>query len=90
MMVLSSAVLALWLGYYLGYHNGLRQERQAWLATEQILPEPAPAAGAGRPAIQISRWTRTFYTYPHTGQAFVAAFGRCPVNLPDPRDTPAK
>jgi hypothetical protein len=87
---LAATVLALWLGYYLGYHNGVRQERRAWLATEQILPEPTPTVAAGRPAIQTSRWTRTFYTYPHSGQTFYASFGRRPVNVPDPRDTPTR
>jgi hypothetical protein len=28
------AVLVLWLGYSLGYHHGLREERRAWEATE--------------------------------------------------------
>ena len=39
-------VLALWLGYYLGHHDGVQQERRAWLATEQILPMPTVASRA--------------------------------------------
>ena len=60
-------VLALWLGYYLGYHNGVRQERGAWLATEQTVPDSTPTVTTGRPAIQTSRWTRTFYRNPYVG-----------------------
>ena len=83
-------VLALWLGYYLGHHDGVRQERRAWLATEQILPEPTPRLVGGRPAIQTSRWTRTFYRNPYSGQTFIATSGPPPVNIPDPRNTPTK
>jgi hypothetical protein len=43
-------MLALWLGYYVGQHDGVQQERRAWLATEQILPMPTVASG--RPTIQ--------------------------------------
>ena len=84
------AVLALWLGYYLGHHDGVQEERRAWLATEQVLPDPAPAVVAGRPAIQTSRLTRTFYRYPYSGQTLIGSSGPPPVNVPDPRDTPTK
>lgn len=83
-------VLAMWLGYYLGHHAGAQEERRAWLATEQILPEPTPRVVGGRPAIQTSRLTRTFYTNPHSGQTFIPSPGRLPQNRPDPRDTPPK
>ena len=83
-------VLALGFGYNLGHRNGVQEERRAWLATEQILPAPTPTVVAGRPAIQTSRLTRTFYRYPYSGQTFIASFGRPPVNVPDPRDTPTK
>ncbi len=83
-------VLALWLAYYLGYHNGIHHEGQAWLATEQILPEPTPRVVGGRPAIQTSRLTRTFYRYPYSGQTFIASSRPPPVNVPDPRNTPAR
>ena len=83
-------VLALWLGYYLGYHNGVRQERRAWLATEVTLPDPRPTVAAGRPAIQTSRLTRTFYTYPYSGGIIIPRSGPAPVNQPDLRNTPAK
>ena len=81
-------VLALWLGYYLGHHDGVQQERRAWLATEQILPMPTVASG--RPAIQTSRLTRTFYTYPYSGGIIFARSGPAPVNQPDFRNTPAR
>ena len=83
-------VLALWLGYYLGYHNGVQQERRAWLATEQTLPDPKPTVAAGRPAIQTSRSTRAFYTNPYIGGTIIARSRPTPVNVPDPRDTLVK
>ena len=85
-------VLALWLGYYLGYHNGIQQERRAWLATEQVITlAPTNAAAGGRflPRPRIST-ARTFYSNPHSGRTFIAAYGPPPVNVPDPRDTPVK
>jgi hypothetical protein len=81
-------VLALWLGYYLGHRDGVQQERRAWLATEQTLPMPAVAAG--RPAIQTSRWSRTFYTNPYVGGTVIAMRGPAPINQPDLRNTPAR
>jgi hypothetical protein len=83
-------VLALWLGYYLGYHDGVQQERRAWLATEQVLPGPALTVVAGRPAIQTSRLTRTFYTYPYSGGTVFANSGPAPLNQPDLRNTPTR
>jgi hypothetical protein len=81
-------VLALWLGYYLGHRDGVQAERRAWLATEQTLPMPTGASG--RPAIQTSRLTRTFYTYPYSGGIVFARPGSAPVNQPDLRNTPAR
>ena len=83
-------VLALWLGYYLGHHDGVQQERRAWLATEQTLADPMPTVASGRPAIQTSRLTRTFYTYPYSGGIIIARSGPAPVNQPDLRNTPAR
>jgi hypothetical protein len=83
-------VLALWLGYYLGHHDGVQQERHAWLATEQTLADPMPTAASGRPAIQTSRLTRTFYTYPYSGGMIIAKSGPTPVNQPDLRITRAR
>jgi hypothetical protein len=84
-------VVALWLGYYLGYHNGVQQERRAWLATEQTFTPPAPAAATGRPRIQTShQGAVTYYTYPHLGQTVFAHSGPAPLNQPDLRNTPAR
>jgi hypothetical protein len=89
---LVAAVLALWLGYYSGYHHGVRQERQAWLATEQTETNPpADVAADGhlhhRPA---TAFRRTVYSDPHSGQIGYESVGRPPVNVPDPRDTPVR
>ena len=85
-------VLALWLGYYLGYHSGIQRERRAWLATEQTVTLPPPSVAADgrilrRPTISVGR---TFYSNPHSGKTFTASWGPPPVNVPDPRDTPIK
>jgi len=86
------ALLALWLGYYFGYHHGVQQEQRAWLATEQntTLP-PAGVAADGR-VLQRPRVSSggTFYSNPHSGQTFFASSGPPPVNVPDPRDTPVR
>ena len=83
-------MLPLWLGYYLGHRDGIQEERRAWLATEQAVAASPPTSTSGRPAIQTSRWNRTYYTYPHSGQTFVASKGPMPVNQPDLRNTPAR
>jgi hypothetical protein len=83
-------VPALWLGYYLGHHDGVQQERRAWLATEQTLADPVTTVATGRPAIQTSRLTRTFYTYPYSGGIIIARSCPAPVNRPDLRNTPAR
>ena len=85
-------LLALWLGYYLGYHHGVQQERRAWLATEQTVTLPPASVAADGRVLQRPRISagRTFYSDPHSGQSFIASFGPPPVNVPDPRDTPTK
>jgi hypothetical protein len=85
-------LLALWLGYYLGHQNGVRQERRAWLATEQTITLPSSNVAADGRVLQRPRIStgRTFYSNPHSGQTFIASFGPSPVNVPDPRDTPTK
>jgi hypothetical protein len=85
-------VLALWLGYYLGHHNGIQQERRAWLATEQVITLPPSSVAADGRILQRPQISpaRTFYTYPHSGQTFIASFGPPPVNVPDSRDTSTK
>jgi len=85
-------LLALWLGYYLGHHNGVQQERRAWLATEQTVTLPPASVAADGRVLQRPRIStgRTFYSNPHSGQTFIASFGPPPVNVPDPRDTSTK
>jgi hypothetical protein len=85
-------LLALWFGYYLGRHNGVQQERRAWLATEQVITLPPPSLAADGRVLQRPQVSpvRTVYSYPHSGQTFIAGFGAPPVNVPDPRDTPRK
>ncbi|MGO8929999.1 MAG: hypothetical protein ACLQU3_24285 [Limisphaerales bacterium] len=82
------AVLALWLGYYLGYHNGVEQERRAWLATEQAITLPPPSVAAVGRNLQRPRISaaRTFYSNPHSGRTFIATYGPPPINVPDPRN----
>ena len=87
-----AAVLALWFGYYLGHHNGVKQERRAWLATEQAITLPPPSVAADGRILQRQRISaaRTFYSNPHFGKMFIASLGPPPVNVPDLRDTPVK
>ena len=85
-------LLALWLGYYLGHRSGVQHERRAWLATEQTVTLTLPSAAADghilqRPGVSSRR---TYYAYPHSGQTFYASSGPTLVNVPDPRETPAK
>jgi hypothetical protein len=84
--------LSLTLGYYLGHHNGVEQERRAWLATEQAISLPPPIVAADGRTLQRPRISaaRTFYSNPHSGKMFIASLGPPPVNVPDPRDTQAK
>jgi hypothetical protein len=76
-------LLALWLGYYLGHHNGVQQERRAWLATEQTVTLPPPSVPTnGRLVQSHGIATRTIYTYPYSRMVLA---GPTPVNVPDPR-----
>ena len=87
-----AVVLALGVGYYLGHHNGVEQERRAWLATGQAITLPPPSVAADGRILQRPRIStaRTFYSNPHSGKMFIASSGPPPVNVPDPRDTPPK
>jgi len=93
-------VLALWMGYALGYRHGTRNERAAWEATEvsglqgddgwQMIwsKSSGPLTKAGdlrHKRLQI------YYTNPHIKTGYIIAhYGPTPVNVPDPRDTPVK
>ena len=81
----AGAVLVLWLGYSLGYHHGLREERQAWEATEQT--SLVTVTNKGRPTIQSSLHS---YSNPHLLPLYYVAepTGRAAemrINQPDPR-----
>jgi hypothetical protein len=78
------AVLGLWLGYYPGYHHGLREERRAWEATEQTAVTSITNRGI------IRQGSRSSYGNPHLLPVYqvVASTGRAAerkVNVPDPR-----
>jgi hypothetical protein len=75
--------LALWPGYYFGYHNGVEQERRAWEATKETSLISVTNRGLIRQSTRIS------YANPHYPLYFVAEpTGRAVktvVNTPDPR-----
>jgi hypothetical protein len=85
-------VLGLCLGYYFGHQRGVQQERRAWLATEQVITLPPPSVASDGRVLQRPQISpaRTVYSYPHSGQTFIAGFGPPPINVPDTRDTPTK
>ena len=86
------AVVAALGAYSLGYQHGVQVERRAWLATEQTITLPPASVAADGRVLQRPRIStgRTFYSNPHSGRTFIAAYGPPPVNVPDPRDTPVK
>jgi hypothetical protein len=79
-----AAVVALWLGYFLGYHRGLGEERRAWEATKQVSLGSVTNSGIVRQGIRVS------YSNPHFLQLYHIAepTGRAAesrLNVPDPR-----
>ena len=68
------AVLVLWFGYSLGYHRGVREERQAWEATRTT-----EVLGTNRHNVRVS------YRNPRTGFVVVSGPKTDAVNVPDPR-----
>ena len=52
-------MLVLWLGYYLGYHHALREERRAWEATRDVSIISVTNRGV------VWQATRIFYSDPH-------------------------
>ena len=73
-------LVALGIGWSLGYHQGLRQERRAWEACQQHVARDRDDRNS--PA-----WA--LYRSPHDG----AQEGYDPIprlNVPDPRDTPVR
>lgn len=76
-------VVALWLGYALGYHQGARGERLAWESTRRV-DLPAHTVTTSSNAGWAMR-NRIFYANPHGG-VFVSSSPRLAVvNRPDPR-----
>jgi hypothetical protein len=79
-----AAVLALWLGYFLGYHHGVREERRAWEATEQASLTSVTNRGIIRQGSRVSynnpHLLRVYYVAAPTGRAAERR-----VNVPDPR-----
>ena len=65
-------VLALWVGYSLGYRQGAKNEERAWSSTAQI-------EKSDKPDLKI------VYRNPHTGIIVASSRGKAPVNVPDPR-----
>ena len=77
------AVVVLWLGYYLGYHHALREERRAWEATREVSIISVTNRGV------VNQATRIFYSDPHNPLYFVVGptgrGARQVLNSPDPR-----
>ena len=72
-------VVALWLGYALGCHQGARDERRAWESTLQVDLYSA---------LRTNAWPirdRFLYTNPHRAALFSYSPGAALVNRPDPR-----
>ncbi len=92
-------LLALWLGYYLGCHNGTQKERKAWRESEEVVfnlttgelegvfqaSAPTPV-GRVKYSLQSKRPRRSwYYADPHTG-IVVHSGPRRAENVPDPRN----
>jgi hypothetical protein len=94
-------VLALWLGYDLGYHRGTREERAAWEATETVemdMRDGPPMIRSKPSGLWLTNQAKlsgsrllVYYTDPRFSSGFIIGHsGPTPVNLPDPRNTPVK
>lgn len=82
-IVVMGAVVMLWIGYGLGYHHGVREERGAWEATRQV--SMLSTTNNGR----LTAATRICYADPHHPlYVLVGPTGRGAtpnLNGPDPR-----
>ena len=79
-----AAVLVLWLGYFLGYHHGLQEERRAWEATREVSLVSVTNRGI------ITQSTRWSYMNPHYIPLYFVAEptgrgAKTVMNAPDPR-----
>ena len=93
-------VLALWLGYVLGYRHGTRSEKAAWEATEVSGFQGDGGwqmtwSRASGPITTIGDMShkrlQIYYTNPHIKTGYIIAHnGSMHVNVPDPRDVLVK
>ncbi len=72
LLVYVAAAVGLFFGYSLGYRQGTREEKQAWLSTAEVGPDKADGP-------------LFCYRNPHVGIAVWRSRGLPPVNRPDPR-----
>jgi hypothetical protein len=93
-------VLALWVGYALGYYHGRRFEQRAWLSTGVIVLDKdvtvvAPGEKFSLGSLKVEKDTADgpatsrlhfYYTNPHAGM-IVSGFAGRAVNAADPRNT---
>jgi hypothetical protein len=84
------AVLALWIGYSHGYHQGVREERRAWEATASADPAGALTAGGkitlGNETAHVRIYSDSVFRNPHSGPIIVMTRETAAVNVPDPRN----
>jgi hypothetical protein len=81
MLIMSAFLaLALWLGYGLGYRQGVQYEQRAWESN----PETSPLADTRTSAGHILQHPRG-YANPHAGMFVRSSPGLAIVNQPDPR-----
>lgn len=88
--VLGATVLVgigLWIGYNLGHRNGIQEERQAWLSTEQVITNSpsAPSRDGDERLQRPHRATRTIYSDPRSSKMVLAGAGKPWVNTAEPR-----
>lgn len=94
-------LLALGLGYALGYRHGTRNEKAAWEATEASGIQGidgwqmtwSKSSGPLTTNVGDLRHKRlqVYYSNPHIKTGYIFAhYGPTPVNVPDPRDTLVK
>jgi len=81
-------VLALWIGYGLGYHQGFHEERRVWEASKAISQYPVTVLYSQEP-----ERIPVIHGLPEHIQPFrssriinVTSSGSASVNIPDPRN----
>ena len=76
-------LVALWAGYYRGYHNGVQTERRAWELTAQVDKSIVTLDDNHHP-------DPIRYRNPHSGIIVVNSQGKRQVNVPDLRNSPVQ